>query len=99
MAWALLIFGVIAIMAAWKNRTDELFQVLKDNFTGQSSFVVWIIAIIFIAIIGVNKTLRPITDAFLTLVIIVIVLGAYKRNKNLLDLFISELKKGTSGNG
>jgi quinol-cytochrome oxidoreductase complex cytochrome b subunit len=99
MAWALLLFGLIALMAAWKNRTDELYQILKENFTGKNNFIIWVTAIIFLAIIGMNKTLRPISDAFMILIIIVIILAAHKKNKDILQLFINELKKGTSGNG
>lgn len=95
MAWALLIFGFIGIIAAWKNRTDELYSILKENFTGPNNFILWTVAIVFLAVIGMNKTIRPVSDAFMGLIILVVILAAYRKNKDVFKLFLEELKKGT----
>lgn len=95
MPFALLLFGVIFIVAAVKGNQAELFALLKDDFTGDKNFFYWVIAIVVIVAIGNVRTLRPVSNAFLGLVILVIILT--NGRNGLFENFISQVKAGTSG--
>lgn len=75
MAWAVFIFGVVFIVAGFRGKIDDLNAVLKDDFAGRSNFLAWLVAILAIAAIGAYKPLRPISDGFLALVIIALLLS------------------------
>lgn len=92
MAWAFLIIGALMLVAAWKKKQGELWELLKDDFSGDGNFFVWMLAIIFLVVLGNIKAIKPVTDAFLLLVIVVIVLGS----KNLFGSFMAEIEKGTT---
>lgn len=96
MPFALLFIGLILIVAAVRNTQPQLFALLKEDFTGSGSFFIWVVAIIVIVAIGTNKTLRPVSNAFLALVIIVIIIGN-QTHGNLFGSFIDQLKYGVSG--
>lgn len=93
MAFALLVFGLIAIVAGIRGKHDELFALLKDDFTGSQNFFVWVMAIAFLVMIGNVERIRPVSDAFLGLIIVVMIL-ANGRN-GLFDKFVQEVKAGT----
>ena len=93
MAFAFLFFGLILIVAAIRGKHDDLFKLLKDDFSGSDNFFVWLLAIVFLVALGNVERLRPVTDAFLGLIIVVIIL-ANGRN-GLFNKFISEMKAGT----
>ena len=91
MPFAFLIFGLVLLIAAFRGKHDDLIDLLKDDFTGSSNFFVWVMAIVFLIALGNIERIKPVTDAFLLLVILVIVLA----NKGLFEKFTSELKAGT----
>lgn len=97
MPFALLIFGVIFIVAAVRGTDQNLFGLLKDDFTGDKNFFIWVVAIVFIVAVGNVRALRPVSNAFLGLVILVIILQNGKRG--LFQNFIDQVKQGTSGSG
>lgn len=96
MAWAFLIIGSILIVAGLRGKQDELFALLKDDFTGQGNFIYWVIAVIVLVAIGNVKSIERVADAFLGLVILVIVLAAYKDNQDLFTRFREQILRGTS---
>lgn len=95
MPFALLFFGIIFLVAAYKGNHKELFDLLKDDFSGQDNFFLWVMAIIFLIALGNVKQLKPITDAFLVLVVLAIVLSNSKRG-DIFSSFIKQVKSGTS---
>lgn len=85
------------MVTAYRGTQSELFSVLKDDFTGSNNFVYWVLAVILVVAVGNIKQLKRVSDAFLVLLVIVIVVSQYKYNKDLLGSFIEQIKRGTSG--
>ena len=53
---------------------DTLFSTVKGDFSGQDNFIYWFVAIIIIGAVGYIPKLKPISTAFLALVIVVLFL-------------------------
>jgi hypothetical protein len=87
----LILFGVLLMIAALRNKLDDLTAVLKDDFTGANNYFVWVLAIGLIVALGNIDDLKPVSNAFLTLVIVIILLA----NRGLLPSFIEQVKRGT----
>lgn len=96
MPFFLLIAGIIFLVAAIRGNQGELFSLLKEDFGGDNNFFVWVLAIVVIALLGNIKTIKPVSDAFLGLVILVIIVANYGRNKDLFSSFVDQVKQGTS---
>lgn len=71
---ALLFIGAVFIVAAIRGTHKELFEILKDDFGGSPNFFTWGLGFFFIGLVGYNKTLKPISDAFLVLLFVAIFL-------------------------
>lgn len=96
MAWGFLFVGALFLIAAWKKQHKELFALLKDDFSGSGNFFYWVLAIIALVALGTFRPIRPVTDAFLGLVILVIVVAPYRNGRDLFSEFRSQVKEGTS---
>lgn len=69
----LIFIGAVFIVAAIRGTHKELFEILRDDF-GTGNFLLWGSAIFFIGAIGYSKTLRPLSNSFLTLLFVAILL-------------------------
>lgn len=89
MPLALLLVGIIFLTAAvrGKDQTDKLFDLIKDDFTGPNNFFFWLISIWVIGAVGYYKPLRPLSVAFMTLVVIVLFLA----NEGFFTKFIAQI--------
>jgi hypothetical protein len=65
---------------------------LESEFTGTGSFVPWIIAIIILCSIGYIKPVRPLADSFVGLLLLAIVIGAYKKGTNIFAAFNQQIR-------
>lgn len=92
MAWAFLIIGLIVLVAAIRGKQTDLWNLVRSDFTGSNNFFYWVLAVILLVALGTFKPIRPITDAFLGLIILVILIG----NKDLVGSFTQQVKAGTS---
>ncbi len=78
MAFALLIIGAVMLVAAVRGTTDGptgLWGLLKADLTGQNNFIFWLVAILVIGAVGYIPKLKPVSVAFLTLVVLVLFLA------------------------
>lgn len=87
MSYFFIIFGVILVIASARNTQGCLFTLLQGDLfnnagsnscgsiSGSSSFLYWLAAIFIIGAIGYDERLRPISDGFLALVIIVLLIN------------------------
>lgn len=75
MAFVLLIIGITLLVAGVQNTQGDLFKLLKNDF-GQ--FLVWFIAIFLIGALGYIEKLKPLSTAFMGLVILVLFLSKGK---------------------
>lgn len=89
---ALILIGVILLIAAVRNTQGTLFTLVKGDFTGKNNFIFWLVAILVIGAIGNVKQLKGFSNAFLALVIIVILLS----NKGFFAQFQTALSTTTS---
>lgn len=74
MPLAFLFIGILFLVAAVRGKQTQLFGLLKKDFTGPKNFFYWIIAIWLIAALGNIKELRPLSNMFLVLVVLVLLL-------------------------
>jgi len=73
MPYALLLIGAIMLVAGIKNTQDDLWTLIKGDFTG--GFLTWVAAIAVIGGLGYIPKLRPLSIAFMTLLLLVLVLS------------------------
>ena len=92
MPLALLVIGILFITAAVRGKQDLLFDTLKDDFTGPNNFIYWFIAIFLIGAIGYYKPAKPLANAFLTLVILVMFIS----NRGFFQRFIEQINSTRS---
>lgn len=95
----LLIIGVLLMVVAVRGNTTYLITLLKGDVLGSNGFIMWILAVIVLVAIGYIKAAKPVTDAFLGLLILVIIVHSYKNNSDLFSSFTTQLKDGVSQNG
>lgn len=74
MPFALAIIGIALLVAGVRNKQDVLFALLKGDFTGENNFIFWAVSILIIGAIGYIPKLKPISTAFLALLIVVLFL-------------------------
>lgn len=74
MSFALLIVGIVFLVASIKNTQSSLFTLIQGDFTGSQNFIFWLVAILLIGALGYVKKLQPISTAFLFLVVLVLIL-------------------------
>lgn len=94
MPFALLIVGVVLIVAAVRDTTDVLFTLVKGDFTGSNGktpITYWMASILLIGAIGYIKPLQPLSRIFLVLLVVVLVLS----HGGLFDKFNAQLFGGS----
>lgn len=74
MPYALVAIGIVMIVTAIKNTYGALGTLLKGDFTGPKNFTYWIAAIGIVGMIGYYAPFRPLSRAFLILIVTAIVL-------------------------
>ncbi len=92
---ALLVIGAIFLVAAVRGEHEKLFGLLKDDFTGPNNFILWAVGIWAVGAIGYYKPLKPLSVAFMTLIIIVIFLA----QKGFFEKFMDQIGSTTYSGG
>lgn len=87
MPLALLVIGTLFLTAAVRGKQDLLFDTLKDDFTGPNNFLYWGLSIFIVTSAGYYKPLRPLSNAFLVLIVIVLFLA----HRGFIEQFMAEL--------
>lgn len=75
MPYVLLLFGAILFVAGVRGNQGTLWTLVRGDFTGDRSFVLWIAAIAVVGGAGYIKSLKPLSVAFMTLLLIVLFLS------------------------
>lgn len=75
MPLAFLFAGVVLMVASVRGKQDELFELLKGDFTGRDSFLIWLAALGSVGAAGYIPGLAPVSRAMLVLVLLVLVLS------------------------
>ena len=93
MPFVLLALGILFFIVSLQGTQGSLFTLLKSEFVGTNSFVVWAAAFVIIGLLGSIKPIRPITHAFLVLMLLVLVLT---NGKGFFSQFNSALRSPVS---
>lgn len=96
MPFALLIIGVFLLVAGVRDKQNDLFTLVKGDFSGPNNFVFWIVSILIIGAIGYIPKLKPLSTAFLVLVIVVLFLSKGSGAPNGL-IFFQNFAQGLQG--
>lgn len=74
MPFALLMIGIVLVTVAVRNTQDVFIALLKNDFSGQGNFFYWVAALLIIGMIGMIPKLKPVSDAFLLLILLALFL-------------------------
>jgi len=74
MPFILLLFAAVFIVCGYQGTLGQLGSLLKQDFTGKNNFGTWLFAFFIIGALGYLPGFKKLSDAFLLLVIIVIIL-------------------------
>ncbi|MGH7783491.1 MAG: hypothetical protein ACREO5_06600 [Candidatus Binatia bacterium] len=76
MPFVLLIAGLALLISGVNNTQGDLYNLIKGDFFGANrNFIFWFVAIFAIGALGNIKTIKPLSDIFLALVIVVLFLA------------------------
>jgi len=75
MPFVLLVFGILFLVVSIRGTQGQFFALLKSEFVGTNSFVVWGSALLILGMIGYIRPIRPAAQAMMGLVLLVIVLA------------------------
>jgi uncharacterized membrane protein HdeD (DUF308 family) len=75
MPFVLALFGAVLLVVGFRGTHREFFELLKNDFTGPHSFQNWVLSILVVGAVGYIPRLKPISDAFLLLILIVLFLS------------------------
>lgn len=79
MPFALLLIGIVLVMAAANNTLTQLGQQLKKDFTGQGNFLNWLAAVGIVGSIGYIPQMRTLSRVFLGLICLAILMTSGRR--------------------
>lgn len=69
-----LIIGSVFVVSSVRGTQNDLVSLLKADFTGKGNFLYWMVSILAIGAVGYIPDLKPVSRAFLVLVVIVLFL-------------------------
>jgi hypothetical protein len=75
MAFLFITAGIFFLVAGVRGQSAAALKQLKGDLVGTDSYLVWLGAILLIGAVGYVDELRPISHAFLILVLIVLLLS------------------------
>lgn len=75
MPFALVFIGLMMIVSGARNTHVQLGEQITKDFTGPGNFTTWIVALGLLGAIGYNEKARPLSHAFMALIIIAMVLA------------------------
>lgn len=75
MPFALIIVGLVLVVAAVRGTTDTLFSTVKGDFEGPNNFTYWVVAILILGALGYVPSLEKISRLFLALVVVALFLS------------------------
>lgn len=103
MPFALLIVGIILVIAAIRNTVTDsgsqkgLTSLVKGDFTGQNNFIYWMVAILVIGALGYIDSLKTFSRAMMVLILVALFLNG-KQGSSFFTNFQSALSSLGSGN-
>lgn len=96
MPFALIIFGAVLFIAGVRGEHKTLAGLVQGDFTGTNNFFVWIVALGAVGALGYVKPLQKFSVAFMTLILLGIVL---KTNTGVFAQFVKTVEGIPEGSG
>lgn len=75
MPYFLVAVGVVMIVTSLNNTYATLGSLLQSDFTGQGNFIYWVAAIVILGGIGYYAPAKPLSRAFLVLIIVTMLIS------------------------
>lgn len=75
MPFVLAFIGIIAVVVGVRGQAGAAGKLLASEFTGAQSFIPWLLAVMMLGLIGYWDKAKPVSDAGLVLLLIVMVLA------------------------
>jgi hypothetical protein len=80
MAFVLLFVGIALVISAIQGTLSQLGSLLKGDLTGKGNFLFWLVCILVVGSVGYVQRFRVLSDTFMALLIIVIVIANQNGN-------------------
>lgn len=99
MPYGIAFFAILLLVSGLRGTEDDLGALLKGDFIGKDTFLPWMAAIIIIGAIGYIPALKKPTDAFLALLLLVLVLanrGVFSQLSSAIDSTTSATTVGVN---
>lgn len=93
MAFVLLFIGFVLLVVGVRGEQDAFNQLILDLFTGPNNLTFWALAILMVGALGYVKPLRGLAIAFMTLILISLLVG----NQQFFNKLFEQIKAGTQG--
>lgn len=87
-----IVLGLLFLVVAINGTHRDLWALLKSEFTGTNSFVVWASALVILGLVGYWKKIRPVTDAGIGLIFLVLIIA----NKGFFAKFNAAIRNPTA---
>ncbi len=95
MPYAFIVVGLLMIVTGARNTFRQFGAQLVKDFTGPGNFTWWIASLGAVGAVGYIPKLRPVSTAFMTLIVIVLVIA----QKGLFPKLTAALKAGPTAPG
>ena len=79
MPFAFAIVGIVFVIAGVRGTSATLLGLLKNDVAGDNSFFYWMLSIAILGALGYIEDFRPLSRAFMVLIIVVLVLAQDKQ--------------------
>jgi hypothetical protein len=90
MPFGIIVVAIVLMIAAIRGSHNELITLVKGDFSGPNSFLPWIAALFLLYLISMYEPLAPVSNAFMTLVVVVLLLTS---GRGFFDQFNKQLKE------
>lgn len=100
MPFAFILLGALFTISGVRGKSNDLFTLFKGEFTGENNFLYWLVSILLIGSLGYIPAMRPLSRAFLVLVLVVLVLKEGNPNSSgggFFSQFTDSLKQISKG--
>jgi len=95
MPYALILIGAVLLVAGIRNTYGDLWTLVENDFTRQNGYLSWVAAIAVVGALGYIPRLKPLSIAFMTLLLVVLVIS----NGGVFDRLQQFIASGAGGRG
>lgn len=85
--------GIVVLAVAYQGTENQFLTLLKGDFTGSNNFAIWALAIIIVGALGAVPEVGELSDWFLALIIISLLLS----HSGFFAQLLAQTKSGTNG--